>query len=144
METKLCKRCGEEKPKTLEFFVLRRPKNRRNPHWENVCRGCIAKNKRQQYSEDPDRFKAAMRKRQYGITEFQFNDLMILQNGSCAICGFVFENASKNITSPHVDHCHDTKKIRGLLYTNCNAGLGQFKDSPEILQRAIKYLQENS
>lgn len=54
------------------------------------------------------------------------------QNGVCAICGIVADF--------HVDRDHKTGAIRGLLCRACNVGLGFFKDDPETLQKAIKYL----
>jgi len=54
------------------------------------------------------------------------------QNGLCAICCVA--------PATHVDHCHETKKIRGVLCNNCNVGLGFFKDNVSSLQNAIKYL----
>jgi len=42
-----------------------------------------------------------------------------------------------------LDHNHETKKIRGLLCCNCNRGLGLFKDSPTLLQKASEYLNDN-
>ena len=42
-----------------------------------------------------------------------------------------------------VDHNHITGKIRGLLCSSCNVGLGVFKDSPDLLRKAIKYLDDN-
>ena len=55
------------------------------------------------------------------------------QKGKCAIC-------NQEMEKPYVDHCHNTKKIRGLLCVNCNFGLGSFKDNPKLLMKAIKYL----
>jgi hypothetical protein len=59
------------------------------------------------------------------------------QDNKCAIC------KSDNLmhrTKWHVDHCHETGKIRGLLCTLCNVGLGSFKDNKEFLKCAIEYL----
>ena len=66
------------------------------------------------------------------MTREDFEIMSNLQNNNCAICG--------EEVKLHVDHCHKTGKIRGLLCRNCNTSLGKFKDSPEILQNAITYL----
>lgn len=55
------------------------------------------------------------------------------QKGCCAICGVETPNL-------HVDHCHASGFVRGLLCQDCNIALGRFKDSRESLQRAIRYL----
>jgi hypothetical protein len=57
----------------------------------------------------------------------------------CGICGVYFITGVK----PVVDHSHVTKRFRDFLCTNCNIGLGQFKDSPERLQKAIEYLAKH-
>lgn len=59
------------------------------------------------------------------------------QNSRCAICGRRFEFAGK----PHLDHCHRTKKVRGLLCSACNKGLGLFRDDVAVLEAAIAYLR---
>lgn len=43
-----------------------------------------------------------------------------------------------------VDHCHSTAVVRGLLCSNCNSGLGYFKDSAALMKAAVKYLTENT
>lgn len=77
-------------------------------------------------------------KRTYDITYEDYEALLISQNYSCAICKSRIGNARSSRL--FVDHCHNTAKVRGLLCSNCNHGLGQFKDSPKLLQRAIEYL----
>lgn len=69
----------------------------------------------------------------YGITIEQYEHMYLNQKGRCAIC-------FKNMDKLHVDHCHDTKKVRGLLCGNCNRGLGLFKDNFYYLDRASEYL----
>ena len=60
------------------------------------------------------------------------------QNNKCWICRKEFENDK----CAYVDHCHQTKKIRGLLCHSCNSGLGYFKDNIENLKQAIEYLSK--
>ena len=61
--------------------------------------------------------------------------MLVNQNNLCAICKkeIGWESA--------VDHCHVTKKIRGLLCRNCNLGLGAFKDNAETIRKAIEYVK---
>lgn len=75
-------------------------------------------------------------KNRYGIEEFDYNKLLTNQNGVCAIC----KQPPKENKRLDVDHCHTTKKLRGLLCNNCNRGLGHFKDSQELLLKAKIYL----
>lgn len=76
-------------------------------------------------------------KANYGVTVDQYNELFNLQLGCCAICGKHQSAEWRRLT---VDHCHATKKIRGLLCSVCNRALGLFRDNPELLGKAIKYL----
>jgi len=75
--------------------------------------------------------------RKYGITTVDYDMLLKKQKGRCAICR-TKDPVKGNFFS--VDHSHRTKRLRGLLCINCNAGLGQFKDSVRFLRAAILYL----
>ena len=74
--------------------------------------------------------------KRYGLLEGDLLYMKIKQNNKCAICDNTFEILA-------VDHCHTTNKVRGLLCTNCNNGLGRFKDNIQFLKNAIKYLKQN-
>lgn len=65
--------------------------------------------------------------------------LLADQGGRCAICGreLLDEDA-------HLDHCHRTGEVRGVLCRACNHGLGNFGDSVPTLRRAIKYLAKSN
>jgi hypothetical protein len=76
-------------------------------------------------------------KRKFGITEEQYNFLRISQNDKCAIC-----NNGGSYQRLGVDHNHKTGQIRGLLCAQCNAGIGNLKDSIELLENSIKYLKK--
>lgn len=66
------------------------------------------------------------------------------QEGKCKICSSSDSHRTGTKYNLFVDHCHATGKVRGLLCHHCNAGLGHLKDSKEILERAIRYLDESS
>lgn len=74
----------------------------------------------------------------YGITDAGFDELLAAQGGCCAVCRTA--NPPGRGQRLHVDHDHATGKVRGLLCTECNVGLGKFKDDPELLRRAAEYL----
>lgn len=79
------------------------------------------------------------RLRLYGVTDQQFQTMMLVQCGKCAVCQEVFDFDVKTLC-PHIDHDHSTGVVRGLLCGNCNWTLGLVKDSRETLQGAIEYL----
>lgn len=67
--------------------------------------------------------------------------LIAAQGNRCAICGCLGEDAPRKRLV--LDHDHATGRIRAMLCLQCNSGLGQFRDSPELLAAAIRYLQEH-
>jgi len=74
------------------------------------------------------------RRREYGLTEEEYNNMVLSQNNMCAIC-----NKPSDRTL-HIDHDHVTGKVRGLLCFNCNLGIGLLQEDLIILNRAIEYL----
>ena len=75
--------------------------------------------------------------KKYGITLQEYNSLLEKQNHRCAIC---YQKDSRRLG---VDHCHITKRIRGLLCTKCNRAVGLLKDDPKICRTASRYLSCN-
>jgi hypothetical protein len=71
----------------------------------------------------------------YGIDVFEVEELVKDQRGLCAICMEREPN--------QVDHDHATRFVRGVLCGRCNAGLGQLKEDPEVIRRAIAYLESH-
>jgi hypothetical protein len=83
------------------------------------------------------RSKKSQLKNRYNLTIEQKDNLILQQNNCCAICGEKFVSSKHT----HVDHCHKTNKIRKILCTSCNTGLGCFNDDQERLKKAIDYLE---
>jgi hypothetical protein len=86
---------------------------------------------------NPTKRRRNLLRYQYKISTVEYQKILNSQNGKCAICGVAACSTGRHFA---VDHDHKTKKIRGLLCCSCNQGLGQFKDDPKILMRAMNYL----
>mgnify|MGYP001584478508 CR=1 FL=1 len=137
-----CRKCGEIKPVT-EFY----------PH-TTILRGyqywCIPCTHESRVSRDNIPVDPYTRRRyalwsQYRITPAQYNEMHEQQKGRCAICGILKEPWEPAPHAEHgrflsVDHDHVTKKVRGLLCSGCNGGLGKFRDNPISLCSAAAYL----
>lgn len=86
------------------------------------------------------------RKEKYGITEKQFQRMLKVQKGLCAICRCketVVDKKTGKIKTLSIDHNHKTNEIRSLLCHRCNLGIGVFKESWKLLQAASAYLIAN-
>lgn len=141
MESRSCTVCKQLKQVTE--FTIRKTHRIGKP--VSVCNKCKVDYNRQRRLSDPERTRQIERKskfkRQYGITLDDYYQMLDKQNGGCAICGN--KKPSNRTEYFAVDHCHITGKVRGLLCTKCNRGLGLFNDNISNLQTAITYLKEN-
>ena len=126
-----CKKCGEPLPfgKTTKF---------------QYCRDCYPVMKQEYDRErriknvekDPHFDKRRDLKKHYGISLEDYDRLFLGQGKKCAIC----KSARANGKGWHVDHDHETGRIRGILCHFCNLGIGHFKDDVASIDRAISYL----
>jgi len=124
-----CNSCGEIK--VLEEFSL----NSFGAFGRaSQCRSCYNDKKRNR-PNNPELNKHNSLSKHYGIGLEDYKKLYNEQEGKCKICQEYFDILD-------VDHCHTSNKIRGLLCSTCNSGLGMFKDNIELLKIAIKYLEE--
>ncbi|WP_406509368.1 endonuclease VII domain-containing protein [Streptomyces sp. NBC_00212] len=117
---KLCRTCGEAKPHS-EWHRNATASDGLSTR----CKACRAERGRQDHL-----------KRQYGITEAERDGLIASQGGVCCIC--------LSAPAAHVDHCHKTGKVRGVLCFNCNSAIGKLGDDPNTVRRAAAYLEGNS
>lgn len=110
-----------------------------------LCANCYERKRSRRTTgpvhRSPDRRKSAdfyawKIKKRYGLTVDAYEELLARQGGRCAICGGK-QIHERNMS---VDHDHETNEVRGLLCDYCNRGLGLFRDDPERLIAAARYL----
>lgn len=145
--TKHCPKCDKDLPRS-EFGV------RSNGYARSYCLLCEraynAAKSRKYWDAHPEMRpkqresnRKAQFKRKYGITLEDYDNMLAEQDSKCAICRSPdIGDASRQFL--YVDHCHDSQKIRGLLCSPCNLGLGAFKDNIEFLESAIGYLKKST
>lgn len=104
-----------------------------------VCLGCKRENGKKY--RDKNRKEISLRNRvaRYKVSLEFVIDLYKSQNERCAIC-----RTPVDFETSRIDHDHITGKVRGILCTSCNTGIGLFKDSPEILINASRYIKNKS
>ena len=122
--------------RTPKLLILDFPKNAGYAGgYRPTCRQCINRRNREVRATWSKEAKAAHhRKYAYGITNEQYLAMVQEQDNKCKIC-------ANEMLPPNVDHCHETKRVRGLLCKLCNVALGQFKDDPARLKSALTYLE---
>jgi hypothetical protein len=132
-----CYKCKELKD-SIEFFKNKRKSN----GLHSYCKACnkeATKIASKKYRQDPAKEKNSKLKNRYGITLLGRDQMIADQSGCCAICNIELSTAKV----VHLDHCHTSGDVRGVLCQPCNIGLGGFKDSIETLENAIEYLKRH-
>ena len=149
---KLCPDCKVNKP-VASFGPHKATKDRLQ--WS--CRECATRRRSESRKRNIERHHEVQRawrrrnveKRQlydlrqiakrFGIEKAQYFAMVLAQNGVCRICGKHESITGRRLS---VDHDHTSGRVRGLLCSNCNLGIGYFYDDPELLRRAAQYIDE--
>lgn len=152
-DAKPCIGCGE----TLDVTNF---KLDNRGYYASRCRPCTNIKQRESYHEDPEtrrryhkkwrednpekyrecaeRWRKAnegkRRAERYGMTVEQMHQLFEDANHSCQICGVKKDRM-------HIDHCHETGAVRGLLCSGCNTSIGRLGDRSDLVMRAVEYLR---
>src|SRR5258708_29575462 len=117
---KRCTKCGVEKELT-EFTHNKLSIGGRHHH----CHACRAKTNTDWREKNQGKLKASRRKSklkaQFGLTPERYNALLTAQKNKCACCNRTFGHG---IARPHIDHCHKTGFVRGILCNGCNISEG--------------------
>lgn len=99
----------------------------------NSCKRCIYLGRRQWAVSHPEefqryRYKADL-KTKYGLSVEQHQVMLRQQSGHCKMCG--------EIKPLVIDHCHKTKKVRGLLCIGCNTAVGHYENHKEQIEKYL-------
>lgn len=169
MESKTCTLCNVQK----SFENFNKQPNSKNG-LNARCKDCVKVVKQNYYKENKEKVKAKSSKwfqknkekhaiatkkwveknrektkgygktyrlKKFGLDFIEYTKMLDEQEQSCYICR---THATSFVNSLAVDHCHSSGKVRKLLCHPCNAGLGLFRDSPELLIKAAEYLKEHN
>jgi hypothetical protein len=144
---KTCTLCKKAKP-ISEFGTSRRKENARS-YRQSWCKPCCAEKHKARRStpEGKRAIISSEKKKMYGITQDHYDAMYAQQKGLCAICHKPEKTPTNDGTSIRmlaVEHCHRTGAVRGLACRSCNSGLAQFRDDPDLLRSAIRYLERST
>ena len=144
----ICRLCKKSRPDVA--FSL---KKNSTTKLATCCDTCRQKPAVAWASLNPDKMREAVKRfsakggaragrlrSRYGLSHEHYDAMLAAQHMGCAICGA--EQPGGRYANFHVDHCHHTGKVRGLLCTNCNRGLGYFKDDSDRLVLAASYVRQ--
>lgn len=132
---KKCRDCGETKPLD-EFPNHKQTKDGKNSY----CKPCTRARATAWNTANPEKHTEHKRRshlKRYGITPEQYDEMLAEQGGCCAACGTTEPGGKGDF---HVDHCHDSGEVRGLLCNNCNRGLGLLGDDLDGVMNIVYYL----
>lgn len=133
--TKWCSGCSTYLP--LDDFAQDNGKAHLHGR-QSRCRTCSAE-AFARTQNDPDRIFDRHLRRTFGITIEDYRAMEVAQGGKCAICG-----NPPGARRLHVDHNHDTGKVRALLCKGCNNGIGMLREDIDVLASAMAYLIEHN
>jgi hypothetical protein len=125
-----CPSCGETS--IAKFYV-----DKEGKRTNRYCRECHKEACKKRWHARTLLDRRSSRNYKYGISKEELVSLYLQQNNKCAICG----DEPKTERGLHVDHCHKTGKVRGLLCHGCNTGIGALREDVAVFTKAISYLK---
>ena len=97
----------------------------------------IKQKMKERYKKKPEHYKELRIIYKYGMTYEDKEEMYKNQFNKCLTCQKDF-----SITNLHIDHDHETGKVRGLLCPQCNTALGLVKEDVITLKHMIEYLND--
>jgi hypothetical protein len=146
-----CTKCAIVKP--FAEFQLNRANRNRKTRRNSWCKDCLNAHNRERYAnlgpEERNEYLFDRRVRHYFVDDGRFNpqkfaSMMQAQKYLCALCNEPFADVGLkplHALAIHIDHDHDTGKVRGLLHRRCNLGLAYIEQSGYV-ELAMAYLKD--
>ena len=133
--------------------AIREKRKAERDKWRKYGRDYYAMNREEKIAygkkwvkENPEKYKRSYRasrlKRKYGLTIEQYEAIVESQDGKCLACHKV-PSGKAHSSRLHLDHCHTTGRLRGMLCYQCNLALGLVRDDITVLQGLIAHLKRN-
>lgn len=126
---KTCTKCYQEKS-TDDFYYS-----------HNACKNCqnaVTREYHRNRLKEDSGYHRKSRIRRYGITEDDYFEILIAQEGKCAICKN--KDPGRGHKNFDIDHDQETGKVRGLLCSSCNLAIGGMGHNTDRLMSAVAYL----
>ena len=132
-----CIKCNVVKPRE-EFGIDKRTNSIRG----YACKKCRAKREEDRRLElGKEEMRIRTIKNTYNVSRDEAEKLYKTSN--CDICNIQLTSrldSEINSSNRHIDHCHNTGKVRGVLCAGCNLAIGHAKEDVNTLNSMIKYL----
>lgn len=87
---------------------------------------------------NPEKVRDRSRRTRYKLKAGEYEQMIADQENRCAACG------DEMLPTPHIDHCHKTQVVRGLLCPSCNVALGHLRDDPERVAKLLAYIERHA
>lgn len=131
-----CRKCGETKPIT-EFYW-----SRDKGKYQSDCISCRGRGGKVRWARTGrDLQRRHQLRSKFGMTDDDYAVMLAAQGGGCAICEYVPAEGERRLA---VDHDHATGRVRALLCSRCNTGVGMFLEQPRIMRLAASYVELHS
>lgn len=142
---KRCSKCEQDKSLD-EFWKHSRGRDGRQAE----CISCMQERRRvwkkknpnysrEWYQRNRETEAAKQQARKYGLDPQAVNDMFLSQGGQCAACFDALGDGHWR----HIDHCHATGRVRGILCRHCNTALGFFNEDPAKLHALANYVERH-
>lgn len=139
--TSYCKECAKLK---ATLWVIQNPykrsenqKNHYKKHTEKITKKQKVHRSKPESKQTVKNYSFLYNLRKRGLTPDTYKKKILDQNNKCEICEQKFTTKRK----PAIDHCHISRKTRGILCIGCNASLGHI-ERPGFLEKALIYLDK--